>query len=475
MRNLSFAFFTLCLVVPARAGFTQDAKAPIPDPATQKKAEKLIRDFFSKEYRSKDPAQRRLLAEKLLEQAAQTREDLPTCFVLLRESRNVAGDALDIETAFRAIDRMSELFVLNPAKMKEEVLRKGRRSARRPSDALALAEGYHHLARQALDLNDYALAARAAKDTERLAKTAKDEELAREAGSLAKAIPDLKREFDAASKVDVNSPIDIGNHAVNLSAGRHLCFVKGDWNKGLEFLLWCGNSNLAGAAREDLKNPNEAGAQTALGGMWWDLSEKERNPIQKIRYRSRARHWYERALPKISGLTRARVERRLAAAPASSGRRTVLVELNFEDIPGRWGLEGDYTGGNQDGGFQGKRAARFVLSGEGRAWYEFREGAATNADTISVYARTTQKGKTARLHFMLDAGGDLSVRFKIDSGWKKYTFKLSEFRDFNPGDENPGKREIETQKIHKVGIVLEPGTPRVEVEIDSLRIEGIRK
>ena len=174
----------------------------------------------------------------------------------------------------------------------------------------------------------------------------------------------------------------------------------------------------------------------------------------------------------MAGLSRVRVERRLAAVPGSSGPRRVLVELNFEDFPGAWELEGNYTGGNRDGGFQGKRGARFVLEGEGRAWYRFREGTATNAETITLYARTTQRGKTARLHFMLDAERDRSIRFKIDSSWRQYTFKISEFREFSSDEDDPKSAEVVTEKIKKVGIVLEDGNPRVEVELDSLRIVG---
>ena len=453
----------------------QEAKAPVPDAAAQKRVEKMIRGLFQKEFQSRDRGERTFLAEKLLELAGERGNDPATRFVMLRESQALAVETLSIETLLRCIDRMAERYEVNPVEMKSTALGAARRSARTSGDALALAKGYTHLTGEALKAGDHALATRAAKDAQRLAKTAKDEKLVAEAGALAKAIPELKREFGVASKADVAGKIDPRKRQTNLNVGRYLCFIRGDWERGLEFLLWCGEPGLATAARKEREKPEETSAAASLADAWWDLGETQKNHVHLMRYRSRARFWYEHALPGLTGLKRIRAERRLATGGGSSGPNELLIELTFEDFPGAWQLEGDYTGGNADGGYRGRRAARFVLSGDGRAWHQFREGTAANAETISVYARTTRKDKTARLHFMLDAERDLSVRFKIDSVWKKYTFKISEFSEFSPDDENPKGAEIATDKIRKVGIVLQPGEPRVEIQLDSLRIEGPRK
>ena len=243
----------LLLLVPARTASTQDSKASIPAPAAQKKSETLIREIFADQYASKDPMQRRLLAERLLEEAMRSQDDLTVCFVLLRESRDMAGGLADIDTAFRAIDRMNELFLVKSADLKFKVLQAARRSARSPSDILVLATGHHQVFWEALEANEFTLAARAGKDMERLARSAKNTELAREAAGLAKAIPDLKREFEKVEKAQLTLSITPRDPAANLTLGRFWCFVKKDWERGLRCLALCGKPGLALAARKELE------------------------------------------------------------------------------------------------------------------------------------------------------------------------------------------------------------------------------
>jgi len=69
--------------------------------------------------------------------------------------------------------------------------------------------------------------------------------------------------------------------------------------------------------------------QSKLADDWWNLAEKEKD-WTKAAVQSRAAHWYEQALPKLTGLDKVKVEKRLETAAtqghpisprSASGRR----------------------------------------------------------------------------------------------------------------------------------------------------------
>jgi hypothetical protein len=74
--------------------------------------------------------------------------------------------------------------------------------------------------------------------------------------------------------------------------------------------------DLAGLAKRDLANPTTAKEQASVGDAWWALGEKEAG-ASKAGLKSRARHWYEQAQPQLTGLDKARVEKRLETSIAA--------------------------------------------------------------------------------------------------------------------------------------------------------------
>jgi hypothetical protein len=68
-------------------------KTPLPSDADQAQALKLVKDVFKTELSKSSPADRRLLARKMLEQSRETKDDPATKYVLLREGRELANQA----------------------------------------------------------------------------------------------------------------------------------------------------------------------------------------------------------------------------------------------------------------------------------------------------------------------------------------------------------------------------------------------
>jgi len=110
MKSLAL-FLIAALVLPQE-------KAPAPKDAELKEAEKLVRDLFKEEFSKKAPADRRLLARKLLGQGREPGNPAATQYTLLSLAIEQAVQAVDLETA-KLIDDGS-ICVVNKADLLRE-------------------------------------------------------------------------------------------------------------------------------------------------------------------------------------------------------------------------------------------------------------------------------------------------------------------------------------------------------------------
>ncbi len=177
-------------------------------------------------------------------------------------------------------------------------------------------------------------------------------ELATEIDGIAKSFEALKPALEALKK-NPDDPL------ANLAVGRYRCFIKGDWRVGLPLLAKGSDPDLKDAAAKEIAGADTSETQVALGDQWWTLADKMEG-LAKRRVRARAAFWYDQALPELSGLSKAKVERRMkqvsaelvksdaanekAAGPAAHGKvkKTDLIGgkggADFEDLPGKHAL-----------------------------------------------------------------------------------------------------------------------------------------
>ena len=109
----------------------------------------------------------------------------------------------------------------------------------------------------------------------------------------------------AALKTDPDDP------AANALVGRFLCIYKGDWNTGLPMLARANGNPLKEIAGQDVANPADVGARVKLADAWFDRATAEPVLSAKQAFLGRAKTWYNRALPDLGGLERARAEKRI--------------------------------------------------------------------------------------------------------------------------------------------------------------------
>jgi hypothetical protein len=302
-------------------------KAPVPGEAAQQDAVKLIRDLFKAEYARRAPADVQALAVKLLQQGRETKDDPVGQFVLLRQARELAVQAGDLATALAAVEETGKAYAVDGLGLKVQTLTATLLPVGKPEAAATLAETCLATVDEALASDRFDTAADLASKAEASARAAKAAALQKRAQQRKKEIETAKREFDltkASEKILATAPDD---PAANLAVGRYAACVKGDWERGAARLAKGADAALKAAAEKDLAKPTDPQAQAATGDAWWEAAEKLKGQPFEDRWRGRARHWYETALPGLAGLAKIKVEKRLEQTVASFGDTPVASGL----------------------------------------------------------------------------------------------------------------------------------------------------
>ena len=274
-------------------------RLPVPDGARLKKSEAEVREVFKADYAKQTPADRRSLAQRLLQNAVETRDDPTARYVLLREASALAAPAGDLPTGLRAIDELAFSHQVEPLSLKLAFLAEAAKAAKTPEERRLLTDAYLVLLHQAVAAEAFEVAEPCASAAVASAKLSQDlplftrvEARAREIAAARKAAEDLQKLRETLRK----TPDDA---AANLAVGRRECFARGNWTAGLPLLLKCGDPALSELAARDLANPASADEQAALGDAWWAHSEKESGDAA-IYARKRAATWYLQARDRLS-------------------------------------------------------------------------------------------------------------------------------------------------------------------------------
>ncbi|NQT16524.1 MAG: LamG domain-containing protein [Planctomycetes bacterium] len=286
-------------------------KTRVPDAAAQAKARELVRDVYGKEYgAAKMPSERVAVARKLLNAAAGAKGDPASHFVLLEIAKDVAVQAGDAETALEAVDRIVETFEVDPIQTKVGCLEAVARAAKLSSQYGPLAEKAFSLIDAAVAADDFVAAGKLGGIARDSARRARNYTLVKEVVARMKVIEKAEEgyaEYEKALARLEKSPTDPD---ANLSAGRYLCLVKGDWEKGVPMLALGSDEALSAVAREELDGASSAEEQVELGDAWWKLAETR--PRERSDMLLRAGSWYGKAKAGLSsGLTLVKVEKRL--------------------------------------------------------------------------------------------------------------------------------------------------------------------
>ena len=114
--------------------------------------------------------------------------------------------------------------------------------------------------------------------------------------------------------------------------GRYRCFVQGRWDEGLPLLAKGASYEMKAAATLDLAAPKAGPADPKLAEAWWQAAEVAFD-ADKLGARFRARHWYARSLPALTGVAKLEAESRLAFTSGGVDYRDGLVAEFTAKVP----------------------------------------------------------------------------------------------------------------------------------------------
>ena len=294
-----------------------DGKAAVPDAAAQQAAERQIREVFKKEFaEAKNSEGRAALAETLLGQARQSDNTPDQRFMLYRLAIGLLIEAGEYQKAFAAIDEMGGHFTITPLNVKLALLDESVKN-RALDNGTAVFMAALPLVDAAIAADDFDAAQKLSRTALAAAKKSRDRQAEQAVALREREIDRLKLRFSAVQKAIQTLSEQPDDAEANKIVGLWYCLTKRQWEKGLPYLVKSGDKRWADAAKLELSGPTEPKDLVAAADQWWQAAERETVKAQRSAIEAHAVSLYEKALPKLTGLEKTRVEKRIADAIAA--------------------------------------------------------------------------------------------------------------------------------------------------------------
>jgi len=297
----------LFLTVGCQAGKKETKKErEIPNEEAQAQKEKEIVELF----KDKDPTD---LPAIYLEKGIQTKDEPEARFVLLRLARDKAAEAFEYERAYQAVDELAKSFDdIDALEMKKDVLVKMAKVAKSPEENEDVTNYSLKLIRQCVDADKYDAANTLLTLADDTRNKVKDTEVRKELETKVTAekrrVQEIQKEFDEAKGARETLESKPDDKEANLTWGKFVCTVKGQWDKGLPMLEKSGDEKWAPNAKMDLEKPTSGDAQVKVGDKWWEMADPEQG-IARQQLKARAVFWYKKAENSVSGFTQERIKK----------------------------------------------------------------------------------------------------------------------------------------------------------------------
>lgn len=426
-RRIASTLFILSLLLwqtlSAQPG---SSKQSLPNEADQKRAMKLIADIFGEDYEKATTNEAKTkLASTLLQQGKEVRDDDAVRYACFREARDLAAKGGDVSLAMVAVDEISRTFEVDPLLMKADVVGLAVASATEKDAGLALVDVIRPLLNEALEQDHYKAAHQLGDSLVHAAKKARSPSLVLD---LQKRVAEIKTIEAAFAKTQgyldrvQKNPNDA---EANLELGKYFGFQKRRWEKALKYFAVSSDVAIKQLAKQDLAEPKDAKEQLALADGWWDLANREKGS-PKLAIQMRSMHWYDKALPTLSGLNRTKAVKRIeivqdqlsgvtttpigpAVGPVGEARK---FEGHTEDIKG--------VALSHDGRYAASASRDQTVRVWDLAGKESKEAYTLRGHTKEVWAVLFHPNN----RFLLSASWDATVRmwdFKAGNEAKRFT------------------------------------------------------
>lgn len=334
-------------------------KLAVPSDEEQRETLLQVKDVFEESYaNAKTTAGNAALAKLLYDKAEEIKDDPTVRFVMLQDGYDRAIEVKDFALAIQFVDRLTEEYELDAIKLRLHMLTQASRAARLPTERREVAELALSLVETAVNAKRFEDAIKLLDLAEGLAVRVRDTDLRDRVRGISEEVKGMQQAWKAIQPSLETLQTSPDDADANLACGRYFCFVAGDWQRGLPMLIKGSDQALAEVARQDRSNPLGPQDQQQLGDVWWKLGETQRGS-KRVDCQVRAAHWYQRALPGLSGLAKAKVEKRLAESDAPAAEPSGP----FQSYEGTWSIK--YARGH---------GRRYVVDSQGNVTHAARQG-----------------------------------------------------------------------------------------------------
>ena len=257
-------------------------------------------------------------------------------FVLFRIARDIASQQGDLVTALDAIDRIAGEFDTDKLQMQVDAAATAIKATKQPKANQAIVGVLAPLIDQAVADDRYDIAKSIAALALGCAKEGRDGNQIKQIAAGAKEIEEIASAFEKVKEAVVVLNAKPADPAANATVGRFRCFAKGDWQSGVSMLAIGIDTDFKEVALLELEETPDA---LKLGDGWWKISENLEG-IAKSRAQAHAVDWYRIALPGLNGLSKAKIQKRVAEHPettdANIKTRPAKANQSYPSIKGVW-------------------------------------------------------------------------------------------------------------------------------------------
>jgi hypothetical protein len=278
-------------------------------------ATKLVADTFASETTNAvSQSQRAALSAKMLQTAVEEQSDMAGKYVLFGRARDLAVEAGDLNLAFKVIDQLAASFVVDDLRMKRDA---AAALAKSPGvDQASFATSAEVLANEAQNANQNTLSESLDDLAITAARQSHDPQVLRDITAQSKHLTERRAMSARVKAALVILKAKPGDPESNLEVGRYKCFFEGNWKDGLPFLAQGSDRQLKGLALSEIHAlSNPAGMNTLADG-WWSVGENETGTA-RFQLQVHAGSWYDKAITGLTGLAKARAQKRLEDAESA--------------------------------------------------------------------------------------------------------------------------------------------------------------
>lgn len=302
---------------------------PAPSAQQQRETRELIRSIYRADFEALQTDEQRIaLARKLMAEVSKT-DAAAEQFALLSEVRDLAAQAGAVETIVQSVDELARRFSIDGPRLKADAIIEAVKATDSPVKKKSLALALLKAADEAVDAEEFDAALEFSKAVAEWGKEWIDFELEELAADFASEVEQRRAIYETIKPALTDLSTIPADAALCTTAGKYLCFLRGDWESGLLFLAAGDDAALRTLAMQERAKPAEVQDQVDLADGWWDIAAAMEPGRIAVGVQARAAEWYVKAAAGTENLTKVKVEKRLERFGSSHPQRLAAIQNRF--------------------------------------------------------------------------------------------------------------------------------------------------